>query len=316
VSRGVFSKKLKKKVLKNWRKDPKAIDKFKFVHHFLPHPEKRERTKFLSSRAFIVYVCLILLLSGIFRTVPKYFPGILGYASNVDIRGLFASTNSKRLEASLPELRLSDKLSAAAKAKAEHMFAKNYWAHVSPDGEEPWEFILVEGYDYVFAGENLAKNFQTSGGVVNAWEESPTHKANLLSRNYDEVGFAVVNGVLDGYETTLVVQMFGKPREVSGIATKVEEERLLESLSNEANQHFPVQVKQEYTYRSVADVSVVVKATSVVFASFIVALLMLDMWYSKRKSIFKLTGKTMAHILLLLFAIVSIWFVFKPGIVL
>lgn len=38
---------------------------------------------------------------------------------------------------------------------------------------------------------------------------SETHKANIVKSGYKEVGFAVVNGVLNGEETTLVVQMFG-----------------------------------------------------------------------------------------------------------
>ena len=50
-----------------------------------------------------------------------------------------------------------------------------------------------------------------SDGVVKAWLDSTTHRDNLLRREYTDVGFAVVNGILNGEETTLVVQMFGKP---------------------------------------------------------------------------------------------------------
>ncbi|MEK7165889.1 MAG: hypothetical protein AAB874_03745, partial [Patescibacteria group bacterium] len=45
---------------------------------------------------------------------------------------------------------------------------------------------------------------------VEAWVNSPTHRENLLRGDYQDIGFAVVNGVLNGEETTLVVQMFGK----------------------------------------------------------------------------------------------------------
>jgi uncharacterized protein YkwD len=72
----------------------------------------------------------------------------------------------------------------------------------SPDGTEPWDFILGEKYDYIYAGENLAKNFSTFDDVVEAWYNSPSHKENLLNKNYTEMGFAIVNGELNGYETT------------------------------------------------------------------------------------------------------------------
>jgi len=71
------------------------------------------------------------------------------------------------------------------------------------------DFIKSSGYTYALAGENLAKNFTDSGGVVNAWMASPTHRDNILKSGYRDVGFAIVNGVLNGEETTLVVQMFG-----------------------------------------------------------------------------------------------------------
>ena len=83
-----------------------------------------------------------------------------------------------RDEAGLDSLRLNPTLTAAAKRKAEHMFAENYWAHISPTGVEPWYFILDSGYDYSYAGENLAKNFNTSKEVVAAWYQSPTHRDN------------------------------------------------------------------------------------------------------------------------------------------
>ena len=89
------------------------------------------------------------------------------------------------------------------------MFAKNYWAHVSPDGTTPWVFIKSAGYSYVYAGENLARGYNTSQDVVTAWMASPEHKQNMLSSNYQNVGFAIVTGNLTGEDTVLVVEMFG-----------------------------------------------------------------------------------------------------------
>jgi len=136
-------------------------------------------------------------------------PDVLGYATDIRVDQLLQDTNARRAEAGLSPLSLNETLSRAAAGKAADMFANNYWAHTSPQGKTPWDFITASGYTYTLAGENLAKNFQTSSGVVNAWMDSPTHKANIVKPGYKDVGFAVVNGVLNGEETTLVVQMFG-----------------------------------------------------------------------------------------------------------
>lgn len=321
--------------IKSWRRNPKAIDKFQFIYHFLPHPESKTRAGLLSHKAIIIYCLLILFTSGLFRLIPLFLPGVLGYASDINISDLLTFTNEKRKSKGLSELRLNDKLTQAAKMKASHMFEKNYWAHISPDGTEPWDFILGEGYDYIYAGENLAKNFSNSEGVVEAWMNSPSHRDNLLSPNYDEVGFSVVNGILDGYETTLVVQLFGRPRNKTQIASVPEEKNLLEELevnksevaANVSPNGGPiVELKTENTEKEtgitkaavekpIVDVGLATRTISLTFGGFIGSLLVLDIWYSKRKGILKFTGHTFAHLTLLILIVFCVWFVLKPGVV-
>jgi len=120
-----------------WRKDSKAIKKFQFVHHFLPHPEKKERAKLLSFKAFGMYIFLILSLMSLFRLLPAFVPGVLGYASDISIKDLLKDTNKMREENNLEDLVINDELSKAAYKKALHMFENDYWAHVAPDGIEP-----------------------------------------------------------------------------------------------------------------------------------------------------------------------------------
>lgn len=136
---------------------------------------------------------------------------VLGYAANVTVSDVYTLSNNERTKARLAPLTLSSSLSQAAFNKARDMFANNYWAHTSPAGVTPWVFISNEGYRYTTAGENLAKNFNSSAGVVLGWMNSPTHRANVLSSSYQEVGYAAVNGVLLGEETTLVVAMYASP---------------------------------------------------------------------------------------------------------
>lgn len=136
---------------------------------------------------------------------------VLGVESNITITSLFNQTNVYRQENGVSKLNLNDKLDKAAYLKAQDMFAKQYWAHDSPEGVQPWSWFAQVGYNYDEAGENLAKNFSTTNGVMTAWIDSPTHKANIVKSSYKDVGFAVVSGILDKKPATLVVALYGSP---------------------------------------------------------------------------------------------------------
>ncbi len=182
----------------------------KTLHHWLvPHESNNHRARALHHDALFAAVLMLCVLNLGLRLIHKAAPDVLGFATDIRVEQLLTDTNARRSEEGLPPLTLNSVLSQAAAAKAADMFANNYWSHNSPLGRTPWDFIVNAGYRYTLAGENLAKNFQTSGGVVDAWMASPTHKANIVKEGYRDVGFAVVNGVLNGEETTLVVQMFG-----------------------------------------------------------------------------------------------------------
>lgn len=179
------------------------------AHLFTPHHSNNHRARALHPQAFVFYILFMFVLQISLKTLSTTFPNILGYATDISVQRLLELTNQKRQDAGLSTLTLSPALSQAAANKAADMFTKNYWAHISPDGKTPWEFITQSGYKYVYAGENLAKNFNDSSGVVTAWMNSPSHRDNILKKEYKDVGFAVVNGHLNGEETTLVVQEFG-----------------------------------------------------------------------------------------------------------
>jgi uncharacterized protein YkwD len=113
--------------------------------------------------------------------------------------------NQDRALHGLSKLSINPTLSLAALAKAEDMLSHNYFAHISPDGTTPWYWIKSMGYNYSYAGENLAEGYSEAEELQRSWMASPTHRANILSPNYSEVGLAVVSY----HNTNLVVQMFG-----------------------------------------------------------------------------------------------------------
>ncbi len=185
------------------------------AHLFHPRRSNLHRPRVLHPEAFVYFSIIALVFALGIHASPKVFTSlenVLGYASNITVEQVVALTNTERTRQGLAPLALNPTLSQAATSKGSDMFANQYWAHTSPSGKEPWAFISEAGYSYRVAGENLARDFAVSDQVVQAWMASPTHRANIVNASYQEIGVAVVNGELNGMETTLVVQMFGTPR--------------------------------------------------------------------------------------------------------
>lgn len=179
------------------------------IHFFVPHESNNHRAKILHP-LFIVWSILVFVATQfLIPFLPNVTPAVLGYASSITPAEIVELTNSERQGYGVPALKLDSTLSQAAQAKGADMFARNYWAHVAPDGTQPWAFFVASGYQYRYAGENLARDFYNSKNVVDAWMNSKTHRENLLSNKYDDIGVAVIDGELDGVKTTLVVQFFG-----------------------------------------------------------------------------------------------------------
>ncbi|MCR4325926.1 MAG: CAP domain-containing protein [Patescibacteria group bacterium] len=180
------------------------------------------RVEFLGATALTVFVLLsagIFFASGAQRYALR-FPNIAAVISAV----LVQLSNADRAQNGLGELTVNPVLVAAAQAKANDMAEKGYFAHVSPEGLDPWFWFKQVGYRFEYAGENLAVDFSDSGDVNAAWMNSPTHRDNILDPHYTEVGIATAQGMYKGRTTTFVVQVFGKPSAAS------EERRLSASI--------------------------------------------------------------------------------------
>ncbi|KKU87279.1 MAG: hypothetical protein UY16_C0032G0013, partial [Candidatus Gottesmanbacteria bacterium GW2011_GWA2_47_9] len=230
------------------------------------------------------------------KSLHTQMPDILGYATDIHVEKLLAATNAKRQASGLTPLALDGQLSAAAARKAADMLGNNYWSHTSPKGATPWQFITESGYTYTVAGENLAKNFSDSQGVVEAWMASATHRDNILKSSYRDVGFAVVNGILNGEETTLVVQMFGSRTKPVSLAPQLPPVVTQVSAQTEAR---PAAVASAYsgvTIRPKVDITKLNHTVVTTFVGFLLAVLALDAWLIYRRRIVRASGHSIAHI--------------------
>lgn len=187
----------------------------KVRHHakktLVPHKDNNFMPHILRWYGLVAVLVLALLMQIGYGYLTAGKLEVLGRVSNVTVSELLADTNQARKDAGLGSLKINDGLSQAAFLKAKDMFANNYWAHTSPSGTSPWKWLGDVGYNYSVAGENLAKNYPNAQATVGAWMDSATHRANILDERYQDIGFAVVDGVLNGRDTTLVVAYYGAP---------------------------------------------------------------------------------------------------------
>ncbi|OGY92244.1 MAG: hypothetical protein A3H70_03315 [Candidatus Komeilibacteria bacterium RIFCSPLOWO2_02_FULL_48_11] len=130
-------------------------------------------------------------------------------ASPINASTLIDLTNRTRQEAGLPPLQPNHKLTQAAYRKAHDILNHGYFSHTTPSGKPFYQWIEEEQYAYLYAGENLAIDFGTNEGVLAAWLESPTHRANIINEHYAEIGLVTLRGEWQDHATTVVVQMFG-----------------------------------------------------------------------------------------------------------
>ncbi len=129
------------------------------------------------------------------------------------IKGIIDITNyNRQTVGNVGTLSENSKLDQAAKTKLDDLFAKQYFAHVSPTGIGPTDLANQVGYTYIVDGENLALgDFNNDQAVMIAWMNSPDHRANILDARFQEIGVAVGRGMYNGKSTWIAVQEFGKP---------------------------------------------------------------------------------------------------------
>jgi hypothetical protein len=274
----------------------------KLRHLFIPHQSNNQKAKVLHHSSLFIILFLVVGFQSGLTLVTRISPGVLGFASNIDIDNLLKDTNQQRLERGINPVKLDEKLSEAAQQKAATMFNFNCWAH-NCNNKTPWWFFENVGYNYLYAGENLARDFNDSDAVVRAWMDSPTHRENILNSKYKEIGFAIVDGLMNGEETTLVVQMFGTEGGPAQIASgeKIAQVQAAEQI----NKSIP-EIMITESVKPIISSFVLTKAFAISLVCLLIFVLLLDTYFIYRHNIVRISGKNFVHLSFFIIILISI----------
>jgi len=287
----------------------------KIAHLFTPRESNNQKAKLLHNSSLTLITFAFIFYQLIISFVPRFGSKILGFAANISPDEVVALTNAKRAQAGLSALSLNSTLSQAAQAKGADMLNKGYWAHVAPDGTQPWAFFTDFGYKYRYAGENLARDFSSASSAVEAWMNSPSHKENLLSGKYKEIGIGVVEGNLAGVDTTIIIQFFGTKYADTVPAVPIAEAKAV--VEKPVATFIPTMAPtQVITTVEVAKVLVspfnVTKSVSLGIVGLLLFVLIIDGILVSKRKVARIAGRTFAHIAFL-GMILAIALILKAG---
>lgn len=273
-------------------------------HLFTPRESNNHRAKVLHHTNLLLTIVFLFLASFLIQTIKVNFPSVLGIKADISSEELLFLTNKERQSAGVNPLNFNEKLTEAATKKAADMFEYNYWAHNSPNGKTPWVFIKSSGYKYVYAGENLARGFTTPEDAIKAWMTSSAgHRENMLSSNYQDVGFAVKIGKLNGEETVLIVE------ELGSLSMPIAQNSKIQEVATAENTSIPLKNVQAVRKQPLVSISSLSSNIYYVIVFIFIAAFSLDMIIIEKKKIMRFVGHNIDHILylLLVLTLIGIW---------
>ena len=309
----------------------------KMVHLFVPRESNNHKAKILHPSSLIVIASLFVVFQGLINFLPNLKPSILGYAAQISPEEVVRLTNQKRAEAGLAPLTYNQTLAGAAYTKGRDMIDRDYWAHVAPDGTQPWKFFSDFGYRYRYAGENLARDFSSASATVDAWMNSPTHRDNILNPKYKEIGIGVTEGDLAGVDTTIVVQFLGAtyvdqtPQKVA-VAPKVEttslpKEMVVPDVKQDVEPSITPTVVPLRTVLPEVQAKITsptpnqqvlispfttTRTVSLAVVGLLLAVFVIDAFFVEKRKISRIAGRTFAHVIFLIM-ILSIILILRAG---
>ncbi|HRH23571.1 MAG TPA: CAP domain-containing protein [Candidatus Magasanikbacteria bacterium] len=183
-------------------------------HFFIPHegnnyhPHALHHARIFFYGFFGVVVKMIVVLTALLLPAQAYVVPEVLVAQDERVIDL---TNEIRAREGIPLLEYSERLAQSSLHKALDMTEQQYFEHVSPQGKRLRDFLKDVGYAYSIAGENLAVGFSSPESMVEAWVESPTHYANLIDPDFNDIGIGSSVGMYGNNIAVYVAQHFGHP---------------------------------------------------------------------------------------------------------
>ena len=85
---------------------------------------------------------------------------------------------------------------------------RNYFSHYTPEGTTVFDLMRANGITSRLRGENLGQAMPAGIGspeaFLNAWQNSPSHNANMLRVGYNYIGV----GMVDNGDRIVVTTVF------------------------------------------------------------------------------------------------------------
>ncbi len=111
---------------------------------------------------------------------------------------LLAGINARRAENGAPPLAIDPRLVEVARERSADMVARDYFAHVTPDGLDVYQMLNARGIVSHLAGENLARNnwsdAESAAHAVAGFMGSQPHRLNMLNAEFSRTGIGVAIG--------------------------------------------------------------------------------------------------------------------------
>jgi len=103
----------------------------------------------------------------------------------------FLQHNKIRNNRNLRPFCVHPKLQKIARSHSRDMVRRNYFDHYTKGSRRsPAQRAKSAGYNYRYIGENIGSGY-SPGAMVKAWMKSSSHRSNILSKKYREIGIGV-----------------------------------------------------------------------------------------------------------------------------
>ena len=166
------------------------------------------------TRVVVLCVAVLLAACASLRPPPSYDQQVAAIKAR-----LLVLVEQERAKAGAKSLRLDPQLAAAAQAHSNDMARKRSFDAMNPDGNLAVNILLRDPRFGGFVAENSAAQYFTpaaginpdamAAGFLQIWLASPSHRQNVVYREFDRTGIGVAVNGNAVYAATLFATDFG-----------------------------------------------------------------------------------------------------------